>query len=44
MDESALSKLVVAFKAPQHDYDINTAILAVSNTDKIAKDLKLENF
>lgn len=42
MAENALSKLVAAFQAPQHDYDINTAIFGRLDTDKIAKDLKLE--
>ncbi len=42
MADTALSKLVAAFKAPQHDYDFNTSIFGRLNTDKIAKDLKLE--
>ena len=42
MSNSALSKLIEAFKTPQHDYKVNTEIFGQFDPDKVAKELKLE--
>ncbi len=42
MSNSALSKLMDAFKTPQHDYKVNTEIFGQFDPDKVAKELKLE--
>ena len=42
MSNSALTKLIEAFKTPQHDYKVNTEIFGQFDPDKVAKELKLE--
>ena len=42
MANSAISKLIEAFKTPQHDYKPNTEIFGQFDADKVAKELNLE--
>jgi hypothetical protein len=42
MANSALSKLIEAFKTPQHDYKPNTEIFGQFDAEKVAKELNLE--
>ena len=42
MANSAISKLIVAFKTPQHDYKPNTEIFGQFDAEKVAKELNLE--
>ena len=42
MSNSALNKLIEAFKTPQHDLKLNTEIFGQFDADKVAKELNLE--
>ena len=42
MSETALQRLVTVFKTPQHDYKISTELFGQFDSNKVAKELKLE--